>query len=404
MTAAAKWSGGLRGRWIAWLDCWELQKLQCKVGRKVISLWTARDSVKKLRVINKLFAHAEGCGKMRRMVGRWKNQALSNGFRSWLIDYAFARAGRMLRHSAIYTRLGRGFTRFKEASAQDPICPSPRECRNQCTSDANRVVCVQQAFAASLLRYQHGKFAAAAQLVLAHEVAASVVAWRRWAIGRMLLAAWSVRAGSHRVAAQFYRFHANCTKAAASSALSALALRASRRSRFVKLFYNYRCLSAPGGTWQLRNVSDACALAYRTRKGLARWQQYCFHMLCLACAVQHDRIRRARVTLHGWQMVVFRTVEKRTARRVIVDSKMKARLLMAVLRAWRDAARLKLLSMPSHLYSLANAWGAGAVHWRLVELREAERYAAQAMAHHAAAMERARTYGRSKPGHRYFSC
>ena len=55
-----------------------------------------------------------------------------------------------------------------------------------------------------------------------------------------------------------------------------------------------------------------------------------------------------------------------------------------------EGCRASQLSMPSHLYSLATAWGAGAAHWRLVELREAERHAAQAMAHHAAAMERAR--------------
>ena len=42
------------------------------------------------------------------------------------------------------------------------------------------------------------------------------------------------------------------------------------------------------GPWRLLAVADACATAYKLRKGLARWQQHCFRVLCLACAVQNS--------------------------------------------------------------------------------------------------------------------
>ena len=50
------------------------------------------------------------------------------------------------------------------------------------------------------------------------------------------------------------------------------------------------------------------------------------------------------------------------------------RLLAKCVTAWRDCARLKLISLPAHLHALAGSWGAGANYWRLVELREAERH------------------------------
>ena len=77
----------------------------------------------------------------------------------------------------------------------------------------------------------------------------------------------------------------------------------------------------------------------------------------------------------------------------MMQAKVDARRMTRILTAWKDCTRLKLISLPHyHLYGAMHtgSWGAGAAYWRLVELREAERHAAQSMAHHAAAMERAR--------------
>ena len=72
----------------------------------------------------------------------------------------------------------------------------------------------------------------------------------------------------------------------------------------------------------------------------------------------------------------------------VIQSKVDLRLLAKVVIAWRDCTRLKLISLPSHLYALAGTWGAGAAYWRLVRVEEAERHAAHAAAHHQRASTR----------------
>lgn len=360
LTAAAAWSGGLRGRWIAWLDYYEIRKAKGRSVKKVMDLWQSRDLAKMERAFLRLASAMEHMLMLRRMVGRWQNQAMSNGFRAWMVAYAFARAGALLRHSALQTVAGRGFTRFKEA------------------------------YHACLVRRQAGRFQAAAKQVLFNDLGAAFATIRKRAAEKLCSTVWRKRAKEHRFATALFKLHARCADSAASDAMGILAERNARRVAFNRFFASYRDLSRPGGPWQLRTVADACAVAYKTRKGLARWQQHCFRVLCLACAVQHARIRTARLALHGWTHAVRVAIERRAEHRRQLEAKAEARLLERVIKAWKDAARLKLLSMPSHLYSLATAWGAGAAHWRLVELREAERHAAQAMAHHAAAMERAR--------------
>ena len=361
MTAAAQFAGDtLRGRWILWLDFHELRRAKCTSVRKVMDLWRTRDLAKMDRAFGRLATFTDHMLKMRKMVGRWQNQAVSNGFRSWLVDYAYARAGQLLRHSALQTVAGRGFTRFKEA------------------------------YHASLVRQQAGKFQAAAKQVLFNDLGAAFATWRKRAAETLCDAEWTQRADEHKFAASFYKLHARCADAAAAEAHAILSERNSRRIGFARFFASYQRLAAPGGPWRLRAVADACAQAYKLRKGLARWQQHCFRVLCLACAVQHSRIRTSRTALAGWVQAVQMAVEARAEHRRQLNRRVEQRLLARVVKAWKDAARLKLLSMPAHLHSLASSWGAGAAHWRLVELREAERHAAQAMAHHATAMERAR--------------
>ena len=50
-----------------------------------------------------------------RTIRRWYNMAMAQGWRAWLVYYAFGRAGQMLRRSALCTALGWAFTRFVEA-------------------------------------------------------------------------------------------------------------------------------------------------------------------------------------------------------------------------------------------------------------------------------------------------
>ena len=117
LSAAAKWAGGLRGRWIAWLEFRELRKAHGATLKKVVGLWRKRDLAKLSRATHKLTEHAAHMKKMGRTVRRWAHRAMATSWRTWLVDFAFQRAGEMLRQSALHTRLGRAFTVSRRTSS-----------------------------------------------------------------------------------------------------------------------------------------------------------------------------------------------------------------------------------------------------------------------------------------------
>ena len=114
---------------------------------------------------------------MKRVGGRWRNMAVSNAFRGWLVDYTFSKAGNLLKRSALATRLGRGFTRFKEA------------------------------YSASLVRYQHGKFAEAAERVQKHSLYFMVTMWRRKAAAMIVHQALQEQSDQHAATAALLKLH-----------------------------------------------------------------------------------------------------------------------------------------------------------------------------------------------------
>lgn len=231
------------------------------------------------------------------------------------------------RSTALYTKLGRGFTRFQEA------------------------------YNASLVRYLHGKFAVAADLVVLNDLRACLQCWRRKAAGQLVNAAWAMKALTYGLTAAFVRLR---RMTAAMAARREQLYAADDHARIVhlrKLLARLTALGAPGGTWQLQSIASACLQAYRFRNGLARWQRYCFKVLCLTCAVQHARIFYMRRTLGGWMRLVAEVVAARAAQRTALQASVDLRLCGRVLTAWRDCVRLKLISMPMHLASLAGAWG-----------------------------------------------
>ena len=154
------------------------------------------------------------------------------------------------------------------------------------------------------VRYQHGKFAAAAARIVTNDLRMTLEVWRRRAAGHIISTAYAGRAFEHAFATAFLRLHARCASVVASEALMATSAAAARERRLKKLFTRLRALAAPGGPWQLRQIAGACSAAYSLRKGLARWQKYCFRVLCTACAVQHDTSRRVRTVLGCWVVYV----------------------------------------------------------------------------------------------------
>ena len=234
---------------------------------------------------------------VKRTVHRWVHGRLLAGWRTWLIDHAFTKAGEMLVHSAIYSRMGRGFARLYEA------------------------------YKASLLRYQHGKFAAAAALVFQASLKSAVEGWR-WYNGDVAARAAQVVASDSFFGRRLLRrLHERAALGAAAEAREEVADEHSRRRHLRKLLVRMRRLGAPGGEWQLRQVGRAYAKAGRMRKGLASWQRHCFRLLCNACAMQHNKVKRLRVCLHGWSTVAEEAMRERAANRAIIISQVNARLL-----------------------------------------------------------------------------
>lgn len=358
--AAAKWAGGLRGRWIAWLEFREIRRAQGRRTKAVIGVWQRRDLDKMARAFARLHIFKVRSVAINRAVRRWANASMASGWRTWLIDHAYMKAGAMLKKSALNSRMGRGFERFKES--------------------------VQT----SLLRYQHGKFAAAAALVYQADLKSCLDHWGAFNRNCQLQAERRALAARCFWRSRMRSLHRRLLTETADELRREASDHHRRRNALAAPLLRMRVLLAPDGDLHLRRVAQACAAAYRARKGLARWQRYCYQVLCISISSNWERIRRARAHLHAWAQHVVHQAARRAAHRAMLQAKVNGRLLSRVIKAWRQGARLRVLTFPEHYRNILSNWGSGAAHWRLVELREAERHAAQAMAHHAAAMERAR--------------
>ena len=353
MTAASKFAGNTpRGRWIAWRDFHEVRKAKLAGVKKVVAMLAGRDKAKMERALGKLSENATKRLKMGKMFKRMLNLAMSNGWRTWLIDYSFAKAGKLIKNSAMQTNVGKAFTRFVEA------------------------------YKAALSRYQHGKFAAAKQHCQSISFTACVIRWHRKAEARIIMTEANKKATKHLRVLTFHRLHRYCWRSAEREEFAITSDSHARRKGLKRVFKRYARLNAPGGDLQLRSVATACAMAYGSRKGFMRWQQHTFMKLCYQCAAQHERIRHLRISMGLWMGFIQQKQAEKQKQWRVIQSKVDLRLLAKVVIAWRDCTRLKLISLPSHLYALAGTWGAGAAYWRLVELREAERHAAHAAAHH----------------------
>ena len=218
LTAAAAWSGGLRGRWIAWLDYYEIRKAKGRSVKKVMDLWQSRDLAKMERAFLRLASAMEHMLMLRRMVGRWQNQAMSNGFRAWMVAYAFACRGpfaarRCKPSPDVALRASKGpttpalfagerpFGRAKQVLFNDLKPPSPRFANAQ---------------------------------------------------PKLCSTVWRKRAKEHRFATALFKLHALCRQCA-SDAMGILAERNARRVAFNRFFASYRDLSR---AWRPVAASD----------------------------------------------------------------------------------------------------------------------------------------------------
>ena len=70
MAAAAAWAGGLRGRWIAWMDFSELRRGKMARVKQALGVITGRETAQLARAFEKLLIHCSDQNKLRRMVRR----------------------------------------------------------------------------------------------------------------------------------------------------------------------------------------------------------------------------------------------------------------------------------------------------------------------------------------------
>ncbi|KOO32841.1 hypothetical protein Ctob_014450 [Chrysochromulina tobinii] len=360
LKAFGKWAGGLRGRWVEWMAFREAVKMEKMRMQTCGRLWRNKEVAALTHAFETLSTYATDMAKLQRAVHLLKGSKLLKCFRIWRVDTKRVRAGNMLKNSAVHSRLGRGF------------------------------VTLYKAYKASLVRYQQGRWLTAKAHVLKAKMFEALGAWKHLLVERAAAAEQrEVAEAAHVLGAL------RCLSRRAANRLNG-EVRATRADGLWRLMALRRplarmlALGAPGGEWQLRTVAYAAAVQNTSRKAYATWQLHNYRVLCVRTAKHHLACVTLRKHLRALGVVAAEAARKRTAHRRMVQQRVERRLLSMIFGAWRRGARLKILSFPSHLLHVAQAWGAGPEHWRLIELREAERRSAHSMAHHAAAMEQAR--------------
>ena len=360
LKAFGKWAGGLRGRWVEWMAFREAIKMEKMRMQTCGRIWRDKEATALTHAFETLSTYATDMAKLQRAVHLLKGSKLLKCFRIWRVDTKRVRAGNMLKNSAVHSRLGRGF------------------------------VTLYKAYKASLVRYQQGRWLTAKAHVLKSKMFEALGAWKHLLVERAAAAEQrEVAEAAHVLGAL------RCLSRRAANRLNG-EVRATRADGLWRLMALRRplarmvALGAPGGEWQLRTVAYAAAVQNTSRKAYATWQLHNYRVLCVRTAKHHLACVTLRKHLRALGVVAAEAARKRTAHRRMVQLRVERRLLAMIFGAWRRGARLKILSFPSHLLHVAQAWGAGPEHWRLIELREAERRSAHSMAHHAAAMEQAR--------------